>query len=91
MSLHTWSVQPSVNFAPLIEEIKLVQDALKKERDDLILLDGELDKIITRGQRLQGKSHNNFVNNEWEEPIAVLVFACNRADALTQHVKKLIA
>uniref|UniRef100_A0AC34FPA7 Alpha-1,3-mannosyl-glycoprotein 2-beta-N-acetylglucosaminyltransferase n=1 Tax=Panagrolaimus sp. ES5 TaxID=591445 RepID=A0AC34FPA7_9BILA len=74
----------SEKFVLLTEEIERLQRLLEYERKKLQAVESRVDEYI------KDNTNQNSVPTTWHEPIGILVFVCNRAEALRQHVQKLI-
>jgi alpha-1,3-mannosyl-glycoprotein beta-1,2-N-acetylglucosaminyltransferase len=74
----------SEKFVILTDEIERLQRLLEYERKKLQAVESRVDEYIKDSRNQKLKSTN------WNEPIGIIVFVCNRAEALKQHVQKLI-
>uniref|UniRef100_A0A914Z3E7 Alpha-1,3-mannosyl-glycoprotein 2-beta-N-acetylglucosaminyltransferase n=1 Tax=Panagrolaimus superbus TaxID=310955 RepID=A0A914Z3E7_9BILA len=76
----------SEKFVLLTDEIERLQRLLEYERKKLQAVESRVDEYIKDNRDI---SQNSKTTN-WNEPIGILVFVCNRAEALRQHIQKLL-
>lgn len=90
---------PSVDYSNLEAEITRLEKLLASSNDEIIKLRKELSKEDTLYQdaihRLRVKERRISTagspkGRDWSQAIPVIVFACNRPNALKQHVDKLL-
>ncbi|KAH7703208.1 Protein GLY-13 [Aphelenchoides avenae] len=76
----------------LLDQVKRLNDEVHEERRKIEALGRRLEKAL-RADRHLGKyplTEPPRPGRAWSEPIAVLVFVCNRAEAIRGHLEKLI-
>jgi hypothetical protein len=86
-------VDNSEEVQKLIGELGRVEKVLMKERIELKELDEKLEaKLRSHPHAKIHKNHQIDGTNmqKWAEPIVVLVFVCNRPEAVKEHLNKLI-
>lgn len=76
----------------LEKEIELLAGFIGKERNELKLLERDIEASKSKTMRAKFLSRNvsKRVDMKWHEPICVLVFVCNRVEATREHLLKLI-
>uniref|UniRef100_A0AC34Q4N6 Alpha-1,3-mannosyl-glycoprotein 2-beta-N-acetylglucosaminyltransferase n=1 Tax=Panagrolaimus sp. JU765 TaxID=591449 RepID=A0AC34Q4N6_9BILA len=75
------------NFGPLNEEVTRLEKLLAFERERIRQLQARVDEFAKQQNRNVPKGSIGG----WPEPIGVLVFVCNRAEAIRNHLQKLLA
>ncbi|KAI6243854.1 hypothetical protein M3Y99_00050500 [Aphelenchoides fujianensis] len=80
----------------LVQRIEELERKIQLQNDRLERLQNRPQNAVVRGRRIELEKNraNKTVGakgNEWQKPIAVLIFVCDRAAALKAQLKKLTA
>ncbi|KAI1730588.1 GNT-I family domain-containing protein [Ditylenchus destructor] len=92
---HYETLSDDYNIRFLSREIRELENIVQNQKKDLDLKSLKIDRVL-RASRIQlqepqsNPTSDKFTISVWNEPIPILVFVCNRAEALKYQLGKLL-